>query len=336
MQYRPHLLQRIGLMLIALLILSGLLFSAGQLARRSAEARVTAPGRIIELDGQRIHMHCTGPVVIGRPTIVLEAGLGESSLTWAGIQPALAATHRVCAYDRPGYGWSAASTQSPTAIGTAENLNLLLSAAGEPGPYVLVAHSLGGVYARVFAQRYPRALAGLVLLDPSHEEMVSRLPVDWQAQIAAAEATAAQELAFLAQLADLGVMALFPQFVPVDLRLPAAAQEHARNLGGVGGQGLRTLAQEIGASAAILAEVRALDPSNLGDLPLVVVKAGKNAPSALPEGLSPFMPMYDLHAELAAQSTRGRLITLGESSHYVHYDEPEQVIRIIDDLLRER
>jgi pimeloyl-ACP methyl ester carboxylesterase len=334
MHQRTRLFQRIGLILAALFMLVGVLFAIGQVARRAAEARAQMPGRMINLNGQAFHLLCQGPVVIGQPTIVLEAGLGETSLTWAGIQPSLAATHRVCAYDRPGYGWSAASTQPPTAAGTADTLARLLAAAGEPRPYVLVAHSLGGVYARVFAQRYPEAIAGLVLLDPSHEEMVSRLPADWQAQIQAAEAAAAQELHLPAQLADLGVSALFPQFAPADPRLPAAAQELVRALGGADGQGLRTLAQEIGASARMLVEVQAMRVHDLGDLPLVVVKAGTSAPSAPPEGLSPFTPTYDLHAELAAQSTRGRLITLAESSHYVHYDEPEQVIRIIGDLVR--
>jgi pimeloyl-ACP methyl ester carboxylesterase len=336
MQHRSHRFQRIGLTLALLFALVGGLFAIGQVARRSAEIRAAAPGRIIELNGRHIHLYCTGPVTIGQPTIVLEAGLGEASLTWAGIQPALAATHRVCAYDRPGYGWSAAQAHPPTAAGTADQLYALLAAAGEPGPYVLVAHSLGGVYARVFAQRYPDAVAGLVLLDPSHEEMISRLPADWQAQIAAAEAAAAEELQLPAQFADLGVMALFPQVAPADPRLPAAAQELVRNLGGAGGHGLRALAQEIGASATILAEVRALALHDLDDLPLAVVKAGKSAPSAPPEGLSPFTPTYDLHAELAAQSTRSRLITLAESSHYVHYDEPEQVVQLIRDLLREQ
>lgn len=316
------------------LIAAGLLLGAAKLAQARLAAEVASPpGRLVDIGGRRLHIHCRGPIAPARPTIVLEAGLGESSLTWAGVAPALAERHRVCAYDRAGQGWSDPRSGEHSAAATVADLHTLLNAAGEPGPYLLVGHSLGGLYARLFAQRYPDEVAGLALLDPSHEEMTSRLPPDWQASVRRANEEAVAALRTPALLADLGLAALFPPLAPADPRLPPEAQAALRALGGASGRGFRALALEIGASEAVLAELRAAGVTDLGDLPLVVVKAGASAPAEPPPGLSPFTPSYDLHAELAAQSSRGRLVVLEGSTHYVHYDAPERVRDLISGLI---
>jgi pimeloyl-ACP methyl ester carboxylesterase len=323
------------LVIIALMFAVGIggLLLAGQIARRIVAAGITAPGQLVNVGGHKLHLFCQGAANRDRPTLVLEAGMGESSLTWAGIQPALARTHRVCAYDRAGYGWSDPSTRTPSAAATVDELHTLLQVAGEPAPYVLVGHSLGGIYARLFAQRYSDEVAGLVLLDPSHEEMVSRLPADWQAHVEAAEASAANEMRVPIMLADLGLIALFPQLAVVDPRLPGDAQASLRALNRASSQHLRALVQDLAANASILDEVQAAKLSNFGELPLIVIKAGAAPANDVPEGLSPFTPTYDLFSELAGQSSAGRLITLPDSTHYVHYDKPHQVLEAIISLL---
>ena len=130
----------------------------------AADARAyPAPGRMIDVGGHRLHINCIGT---GTPTVVIDAGWGDSSVAWSSwVQPAAARTTRVCTYDRAGMGYSEPGPLPRTAERFAQELHTLLTRAGEPGPYVLVGHSLGGALVRVYAHDYPAEVAGVVLID---------------------------------------------------------------------------------------------------------------------------------------------------------------------------
>src|SRR5512133_3761126 len=129
----------------------------------AADARAyPQPGQMVDVGGYRLHIHCTGS---GSPTVVIESGWGDSSAVWGWVQPEVARTTRVCAYDRAGMGWSEASSQPRNAREFAKELHTLLVNAKEPGPYVLVGHSMGGFTVIVYAHDYQSEVAGLVLLD---------------------------------------------------------------------------------------------------------------------------------------------------------------------------
>jgi pimeloyl-ACP methyl ester carboxylesterase len=112
----------------------------------------------------RLHLDCHGE---GGPTVVLLNGLGEISTSWAQVVDQLSSESRVCAYDRAGQAWSDDVTSPQDGIAAAEDLHALLAKAGEPGPFVLVGHSIGGPYAMTYAATYPDDVAGMVLLDSS-------------------------------------------------------------------------------------------------------------------------------------------------------------------------
>src|SRR2546428_4085457 len=132
------------------------------------------PGHLVDVGGHRLYVHCTGS---GSPTVVLVSGLAEASVYLGGwVAPAAARNTTVCAYDRAGQGWSdpPASPQDGAAVAT--DLHTLLDHAQIPGPYVLVGHSTGGAYVRVFAARYPDQVAGMVMLDSQPNEALTGLP----------------------------------------------------------------------------------------------------------------------------------------------------------------
>jgi pimeloyl-ACP methyl ester carboxylesterase len=149
---------------IAVLMIGLMVF--GYLYESWAEARdakaYPPPGQLVDVGGYRLHINCTGE---GSPTVVIESGWGDSSAGWAWVQPEVAKITRVCTYDRAGMGWSESSPEPRTAREFAKELHTLLEKANEPGPYVLVGHSMGGFTILVYAHDYPDEVSGLVLVD---------------------------------------------------------------------------------------------------------------------------------------------------------------------------
>jgi pimeloyl-ACP methyl ester carboxylesterase len=149
----------------------GAAFNALSLHHHRAIAGV--PGKLFDVDGYTMHLFCTGH---GAPTLILDAGLGDDSLIWAKVQPQLSEHTRVCSYDRAGFGWSQARPGPRDANSIADQLHELLRVAEVPPPYIYMAHSIAGLYARAFAKRYAAELSGLVLVDGATPLQDDRLP----------------------------------------------------------------------------------------------------------------------------------------------------------------
>ena len=132
------------------------------------------PGQLVDVDGVLLHMNCEGS---GSPVVVLESGLGDSSLVWSHVQARLFLSHRVCSYDRAGIAWSEAGAPEWDAQIAVNQLRSLLLNAGEPPPYVLVGHSAGANYVRLFALTYPEDTKALVLVEPPILADVPRIMV---------------------------------------------------------------------------------------------------------------------------------------------------------------
>ena len=122
---------------------------------------------LVTVGDHAMHINCTGR---GQPTVVIEGGLGETASDWSQVQQRVARHTRVCTYDRAGYGESAPGPFPRTFDQLNFELKLLLEKAGERGPFVLAGHSYGGPVVRHFAELYPDLVAGLVLIDASHED----------------------------------------------------------------------------------------------------------------------------------------------------------------------
>jgi pimeloyl-ACP methyl ester carboxylesterase len=124
-----------------------------------------AGSRLIDVGGgRRLYIRSVGS---GGPTVILEPGLGESARAMARwIAPDVARTTTVVVYDRAGHGRSDA--EPAAGADAARDLHVLLERAHVPGPYVLAGHSLGGMFALSYADRYPAEVGGIVLLDSMH------------------------------------------------------------------------------------------------------------------------------------------------------------------------
>jgi pimeloyl-ACP methyl ester carboxylesterase len=204
-------------------------------------------GQMVDVGGHRLYIECQGS---GAPVVILQSGLGESSSYWSRIASTVATTTRVCAYDRAGHGRSD-EVGPQDGIAVANDLHTLLEQAGVPGPYVLVGHSSGGPYVRVFATRYPDQVAGVVLLDAQPADAFTALP-DYPGTYSALRTT----YGLGPSLARIGVLGPLLG-VPADEATVAVA---------------RAPRDEIVSLPATLQEAEAL--TSFGDRPLIVVTAG--------------------------------------------------------------
>ena len=131
-----------------------------------------ASDRLVQLpDGRRVFMTCEGR---GSPTVLLESGYRSAARAWDKVMPMIGRYARVCAYDRAGYGRSDPGPLPRDGAATARDLDAALRAAGIDGPFVMVGHSAGGLYVRLFSDLRPREVVAMVLVDPSVEHQDRR------------------------------------------------------------------------------------------------------------------------------------------------------------------
>jgi pimeloyl-ACP methyl ester carboxylesterase len=187
------------------------------------------------------------------------------SAHWVRVQREVSGTTRVCAYDRAGMGWSEMGPEPRDAKQITGELHTLLGKAGIEGPYVLVGHSLGGLYMQTYAARYPEEVAGIALIESSHPEQFSRLP---EARDSYEQTKRLYAIGTL--LARIGVVRLF-NLSPAPPELPHQQRAQIAALNPSTRQ-VSTTAQEFRASPQSTAQARSL--RSLGDKPLAVVSAG--------------------------------------------------------------
>jgi pimeloyl-ACP methyl ester carboxylesterase len=245
-------------------------------------ASAAMPGQLIDVGGHRLYLHCTGS---GSPTVVLESGASESSAYWGWIAPAVARDTRVCVYDRAGRGFSEPAPSPQDGIGTATDLHTLLDRAHIAAPYVLVGHSSGGPYVRIFASRYPDQVAGMVQLDGQPPDVMSKLP-----GFPAFLKTYRTLSALLPSLARLGVFRLADLSSSGGLPTQARDDERATQSSA---ELARSTRDEFSQLQTALTQAQAL--KSLGDKPLIVVTAAKEAQDG-------WLPLQEAMAALSTNS----------------------------------
>jgi pimeloyl-ACP methyl ester carboxylesterase len=265
----------------------------------------------------------------GSPTVILEAGTGDYSLTWAYVQPEIARSTRVCSYDRANLGWSETSPYPRTATTQIEELHKLLVNANIQGPYVLVGHSLGGMLIRMYAHTYPDEVVGMVLVDSMHEDRTIHNP-----ELVKAIQEMTGQFRVFAFLSSSGIMALAPQYVP-NPGLPEDAYKQYQAITATT-KGFETLLAESSAAEENATEARALQMSNFGDMPLIVLSAGHR--QAVPsftdaENQQLWEELQIEQSELVLLSSEGKQIMAEQSGHYIQLDQPELVIGAIREVV---
>jgi pimeloyl-ACP methyl ester carboxylesterase len=290
--------------------------SFNAIARLWFRAHHPAPGEIYIVDGYEMHIGCTGS---GSPTIVLDAGLGNDAVTWAAVQPVLARTTRVCAYDRAGFGLSQARPAPRDADHIADELHGLLLDAKVTGPIVLMGHSIAGIYIRDYATRYPEDVAGMVFVDgstpmqqdnPAIKAMMGKGPPPWAVVVAkAAFIVGVPRLLGRCSHTKPGLDAHDAQLQAEDF-CEMHVQASLGESGNIERSGLETV--HTGPYGALPILIFSHDPTE--------TLATENASQKMAE------PVWNqMQEDLKKLSTRSRRIIAKGSSHYVQNDRPDLI-----------
>jgi pimeloyl-ACP methyl ester carboxylesterase len=327
--------------LVALLLAAGVVYQRVGLTRQRRQ--LAPPGQLVEIGGQRLHVTCRGTGAgagTGTPIVLLESGVAASSLSWALVQPAVAAFARVCAYDRAGLGWSDAPSRPRSFERIVDELCTLADHIGPGQKFVLVGHSFGTFVVRAFAMRRPEQVAGLVLVDPATEWLTmtaQRARLLWGGR---------QMSRVGALLAHLGVVRACLALLTGGA--PGAPRQFVKIFGSTTAHTLERLVGEVRKLPPELhPTIRALwcQPKcfhSMGDHMLTLqrdialiakVKAPRDIPMVVISGFHQPAEQLAAHRQIANASDHGRHVIASQSAHWIQFDEPGLIIGAIKDLV---
>jgi pimeloyl-ACP methyl ester carboxylesterase len=316
-QHFVNWLKRVGLwsvILIFTLVIAGMIYQTA--ATEVDRKNFPPPGNLIDVGGFKMHIYCEGT---GSPTVIMETLSGGTSSYWGWVQPEVAKGTRVCVYDRAGRGWSEPDPEPQSLARTVRNLHTLLENANITGPYVLVGHSIGGIYVRQFAAEYPDEVVGMALVDASNPHQFERYP-----EMLKENESYIQFAKHLPAFARFGVghlyFALGGEIDFADMKEPQKSEIKAVWSSPVY---FESQYEEVVAGESIYRDAQSL--GDLGNLPLVVLTQGNDATAA---------SWIELQNELARLSTDSLHITVEGATHASLAFHPEHAKAVSDAILR--
>jgi pimeloyl-ACP methyl ester carboxylesterase len=293
-------------------------------------------------DGRQVGFTCMGE---GSPTVILIPGLGDfGGIAWAGVQPDMARTTRVCSWDRPGWGLSDGAEGRHTVETSTAALEAALATGAIPGPYVLVGHSFGGYESLLFADRHPDRVAGMVMVDssvPDQRAIMVRagqsMPdLESNPQILTFRKCAAAIRAGTVKPggSDPDNCITYPPFFPDGLA--KAFGEKVSNPIQYETMASFLLSSPEG-SAVVVNPTR-----NYGDMPLLVLTATvqppppPDMPAEQRAAADAFFEEWSrAHDQLAALSSRGVNMRVPGAHHYIQRSKPQVVIDAVEAVVAE-
>jgi len=297
-----------------------------------------APGALVKIKNRTVHVHQLGA---GAPPIILEAGIAASSLNWSILQPKLAALASTFSYDRAGFGWSTSTGRQCRLSQMADELHQWIDTLQVPRPYVLAGHSYAAYILRVYAQRFPQELAGIILIDPlTPEEWIKpRRFQRWQLRRGVWFSRAGAALgsigvnrfclwllqrgnsavprrvlsAFGAKASETGhrILGELAKLPPETVRLVRERWSHA--------EFFLTMARYIRTLPAAAAE--ASQSQIPAHIPVTVISGAHQPPVRMAE-----------HEAIAAHSLQGRHLVAANSAHWIHLDQQELIVEAFSEM----
>lgn len=309
--------------LAVLLVVSGAAFEA--VASYQGANKYPPEGKLVDVGGFKLHLQQQGT---GKPVILLETGSGLASSSWNDLPKKLADYGTVVTYDRAGYAWSDKALTARTGSNIVRELYTALKKEKIEGPYVLVGHSLGGMYSRLFAQTYPAEVGGVVLLDARPEDFTKETAPFFEAAGLDPITVNTPSASTLALLKRLGIIRLMENSVLPGLS--EAEQDRAMNVE-LQPKFFQAQEQELKNLASLEDAIRG---QSLEDLPVTIITHGiptdATAVGITRKNSEEMEKLWqEQQKQLLSLSTDSKLIIAEKSGHFVMDDEPELVFNAI-------
>ena len=302
---------------------------------RDAE-RLPRVGEAVNIGGRSLNIYCSGT---GSPSVILDSGGSAPGYSNMPLQRLISKETRTCWFDRAGLGWSDPSRLPQSSAAIAADLHALLQAAHNAPPFILVGQSFSGFNVRVFTRSYPREVAGIVLLDAVHEDQqqyepratlapINRLPAIVRGVVCRAVPLAAKLGLVRLLMSSSGPDRRVPSgFTPTEAGLLYRLESQPKAI---------VVSSECDTWEKSAVEARAA--GNLGDVPLVVLTAGRamtlGGPAADRDNRAFHeIWLHQLQPKLAALSTRGKQVIVENSRHDIAGDMPTAAVEAIRQML---
>lgn len=303
-----------------------------QIAASQSHERHPAPGKLVDAGGVQLHIRKQGQ---GGPTILFEGGSGGGSNYWDSIAKQLSAETTVITYDRAGYNWSGRPETERTGENIVKELHTALQNAEIEGPFILVGHSLGGMYGRLYAQEYKEDVAGLILLDARPEDFSKQTEAIFE-NAGLDQVTLATPPSWLVKsLRMTGLLRLFREPIMSSSYESKEDIDFAVDIM-VTNKALDAIREELAEMKQVEDAIRNV---HLGDLPLTIVTAGQETDYtqvgfSAEDSKKLTEEWMKQQKDMLQLSTNSKQVIAQNSYHHIPTDEPGLVIEVIQDMIK--
>jgi pimeloyl-ACP methyl ester carboxylesterase len=291
---------------ILLVLVLSISFLYNMFANQQSDKKYPPVGEMVDVGGYNLHFYALGEKK-GLPTVILESGSGTPSSVsdWRYIQPEIAKLTRVISYDRAGYGWSDEANNIRSSQQIVEDLHAMLTKKGETGPFILVGHSFGGLNVQLFANQFPSKVVGVVLLDSS---IPGIRPEVTSSQLKMTKFL--RQAGLMRVMGDLGTLPVPKAVISDDLSEQILYKRFY--------------------NSDQISEIEQMGTEefpkiSLGSIPVTIISAREEEKEN-----KNWQEQQDQFLHVSANSKR---IIAENSSHYIHHDQPDLVVEVINEML---
>lgn len=325
MYVEPHLGRNIrrfltfGAVAVLLFLLCGTTYERiGQQRDRKLAPQI---GRSVDIGGRKLNIYCSGE---GRLTVIFESDWGLPGYSWLHLQQDVAKFTRACWYDRAGYGWSDPGPFPNHSDSIARDLHALLDNAHIAPPYVLAAHAIGAFHARVFRGFYPNEVVGMVLIDPTSEDLT--INIHNHIELFRRAVLLAHQI-----MGVVGYMRLKRQPM-IQVPKESFTQQEWNELTILQWQTKSLVAEGKEPPLWVCGE-QARTAGSFGNIPVIVLSAGIQDWEEDPKLSQDHALKLNLQEKMASLSSRGSRRIVADSGHWIPFDAPSFVVSAVQEVV---